>query len=94
MNGVGKGKSCRDAGGFLLLPLLVEKKSGGHDLQLERIWIETPFTMKSLVGGFIAGCWENIFREIRGDTMEEQRLEGLFFKPKGEVTTLWDGLLG
>ena len=77
-NGVGKGKSCMGAGGLLLLPLFVVIKSGGRDLELERIWMGHHFAIKGLDGGFIAGCWENIVREIRIYAIEEQRLEGMF----------------
>ena len=55
--------------------------------------------MKGLDGAFIDSCWKNIVREIRGDTMEEPRLEGMaacftFLKPEGEGATLLDGLFG
>ena len=44
---------------------------------LQRIWIITLFYYEGLHGGFIAGCRENII-QIRGDTLEETRLEGVF----------------
>ena len=50
--------------------------------------------MKGFRGDFITGCGKNIVGEIGGDAIEERRLKGMFLKLEGEVTTLWDGLLG
>jgi len=52
MNKVGKGKSSRNEGGLLLLPLLVEKKFEGKDLNLERIWITTMLTYCNVISSF------------------------------------------
>lgn len=52
MNKEGKGKSCRDEGGLLLLPPFVEKKFEGKDLKLERIWITTMLTYCNVISSF------------------------------------------
>ena len=39
MNGAGKGKSCR----FSSYAPILAMKSKGRDLELDTIWIDTPF---------------------------------------------------
>ena len=43
IDGVRKGNSCRGVESLLLLPRFMEKKSGWHNVELEKIWIETLF---------------------------------------------------
>ena len=64
-------KLCRGEGGLLLLTVFAEKLSKERDLELEKIWIWIPFPR------FITSCWKNISQKIRGDAMEEPRLEGI-----------------
>ena len=71
MNGVGK-KSCRGEGGLLVPLLFVEKKSGGRDLELKMIWIETTFRYEE------SGRWIHswLFGEYRLRDASEPRYRG------------------
>ena len=84
MNGVGKGKSCRGAGGLFFCFYLWRKcledviwSWGAYGLRLR-------FTIMGLDGGFIAGCWENIVLDAIED--KDWRVRFMGCKPEGKVT--------
>ena len=74
MNGAGKVKSCMGEGGLLLLLIFEEKKSDGHNLELESIWNEKLLIIKGFNDSFSTSSTENILLDILGNLMAEPRL--------------------
>ena len=60
-------------------------------IRYERYGEGNCFDIEGLDGGFIFSGGKTIVRLVRGNTMEESRLDVFFLTliPEGEVTTLW-----
>ena len=56
----------------------MEKKSEGHCLELENIWIRKLLHYKVICFCFKTSCGGNIILEMHDITMKEQNLEGVF----------------